>query len=412
MKHKLPESLKIGLLDNQITNTDAILKALMYTNDYDMLEEYYNFLSKNIDIKIYKDLDIIIAAIKSRLNTLKEKKDIKQELEKAKNINKSLQGLVLIENLKEYNDTNKDVYYLKYSDEENVHILEITNLLKFSELLQTTAPTMNAHNFYEYLKSRYFKELRQHDLEENIDLNIYETEYHIKDKPAFLVEKDLINTYVHLNYPNMTPKLSIDSNHERIYYVGNTIIKFHNDNGKRKMEIISKDNTKEQNKALNTSDNKSSGYIDTSSDTIFRNDLDNIDINEVEVKPLIAKYISGTILEKEEKIKVYAYLLNILDSLELGFNPSNTDLDLLASTVDYLQTISLNSVEKEILFRATRYYKMQEDTYSKNNEVSLKKTYKANEALIPSDNGASLSIIIITVTILLGALISAIMLVK
>ena len=70
MKHKLPESIKIELIDNKITNTDSILYNLMSINDYDMLKEYYEFLINNIDINIYENLNVIVSAIKSRLNVL------------------------------------------------------------------------------------------------------------------------------------------------------------------------------------------------------------------------------------------------------------------------------------------------------------------------------------------------------
>lgn len=417
MIHKLPDELKLELINDKITNVENIITFLKSVTNYDMLEEYYNFLTSNLDFKHYENINIIISAIKSHLNTLEQKVNLKKELENVKKANKSLRNFSLIEDLKEQNDVNKDVYYLKYVDEENVvHIIEIDNTLKLLDLISTRGPIMTGQEFYNLLKNRYFNELQKYSLGTNkIDLVTYEHSYLIKDKPLFLIEKELLDAYMKLNYPNVVPEISVDSHDERLYYINSTIIKFYDEDGKRKMNIVSqeKEHNEEEknneNNELDLSAKSSTAYIEEDTE-ISRSDLENIEISTEEVMPLIEKFVTAKSLNKEEKIKIYSYLKDLLDTKELELDLSNKEEELLGATVDYLRTKTSNNVEKEILNRYNNFSERQD--LAKSKEEIKRYTLKGDNPLKLNDDGVSLSIIIITVTVLLGALLAAIILVK
>ncbi len=407
MKHKLPESIKIELIDNKITNTDSILYNLMSINDYDMLKEYYEFLINNIDINIYENLNIIVSAIKSRLNVLEQKINVKKELEKIQKENPKLKNLSIIESPKEKNDTLKDLYYLKYKDKNGeTHLLEIDNIEKFINLLNSLGNTMDSEYFFNTLKTRYFNELQSYSLgNDKIDLFTYENSYLLKDKAAFLIEKEALDDYINLNHPNIVPKISIDSNSERLYYVGDIIIKFHNDNNTRKMEIIN-ESVNENSKIDKT--NSETTKIEGSSE-IKRSDINNIEVDTLEAKKIIHKFVTSKDLSKDELIKLYSYVTDLLDTLETGFEIENRDEMLLTQVIDELYNKECNNIEKEIL---NRY-----NNYTINNSSSLEKADKtlkltSETPLVIDDKGIIYSITIIAVSVIIGAVITALLLVK
>ena len=130
---------------------------------------------------------------------------------------------------------------------------------------------------------------------------------------------------------------------------------------------------------------------------------------------LIRKFVTAKPLEKTEQIKVYAFLLKLLTNLETGFELTYTEEELLNVSIDYLQTNDNNNIEKEILNRYNTFYNNVENELTENNKNVHKKTYipaKNKHPLAIGDDGISLTIIIITVTVLLGAIIAAVLLVK
>ena len=62
----------LELNNNEITNIDNILTAIEEENNYEFLNNYYNFLTTRIDPELYLNLNIILDAIKNKLNKTKD----------------------------------------------------------------------------------------------------------------------------------------------------------------------------------------------------------------------------------------------------------------------------------------------------------------------------------------------------
>ena len=418
MNFKVPENLKLEIIDNQVTNTEQILRELMKVDNTDFLKKYHEILEKNPSLMHYEDTAVIAAAAKSRLNIIEQKQSLNNQLEDVKKENANLEGITIMESLKHKNDSERDLYYLKYTDElGETHVLEIDNPEKLSILIASAKKGMDSKAFYKSLINSHFKELKKQNIK---PVDKYEEENHVSiiDRENFDEEYRMIEAYAKLNMPNIVPKISIDSHNERIYYVDQTIIKFHTEKAKRKMEIISKDYQKENTKQnnVNQANNTETSYSEQNEE-ITREEVENRYADQVEAKPVIQKFITNKEITREETVILYSYLLDILSREEQGFELDDVENYFLSASVEHINNNEpTNNIEAEIASRADLYNKeletKKEEKEKNTDDYKVKVYQRSNNPLNVNDNGETLVIIIITVTVLLGALIAAILLLK
>jgi len=127
---------------------------------------------------------------------------------------------------------------------------------------------------------------------------------------------------------------------------------------------------------------------------------------------LISKYINKENLTEEEKIKVYAFLSNAITLFEYQYDESldRNEKDILHYTMEFLNPNN-STIERHLLNRYNNACQKDKNASSKNNGYT-KKLLNPESPLSLDEEGISLTIIIITVTTLLGSVIAALLLVK
>lgn len=141
--------------------------------------------------------------------------------------------------------------------------------------------------------------------------------------------------------------------------------------------------------------------------------IQNTYVTDEEAIKLLSRFVNNDILNEEDMKKVYAYLSNQIAIIEYGYNESLSDneIDILDYTIDYMKKTNIDAIKSYLINRYDNITNKEENTRGKSNGRT-KKLLNPNTPLILDDEGISLSIIIITITILLGAIIAAVLLVK
>lgn len=145
------------------------------------------------------------------------------------------------------------------------------------------------------------------------------------------------------------------------------------------------------------------------------NDLLNIYVTLEEIYPLIKIYTNFKVLSENDYLKIYAYLSNALSILQNGFTlESSFEQELVDFLLNHISNKERNKYE-EALFQKYNNYLKSNNNSSKAIENGKKKTYGIpgiKSPLLLGDDGASLIITVITITILIGMIIAAFLLVK
>jgi len=161
---------------------------------------------------------------------------------------------------------------------------------------------------------------------------------------------------------------------------------------------------------LTTLDNKLNSYEQNN------NILEKIQNTYVELEeaiPLISNYTNNFPLNEEQLIKIYSYLSNAITLYEYEYNESlsKKEQDILHYAMEYMKTTKPNSIESTLIERYVKCCKKEIESASKSNGMT-KRLLNPNVPVSLNDDGITLTTIIITITILLGSVIAAIMLVK
>lgn len=233
------DNLRINFLRK---NKDTIINYYSKTNSLDELNGVLNNLN-NTSLNI-KEIEEIKEAIVNRMNELNVK-SLKDVLEEAKNKNSNIKDVNVVETRREIN--NKDYYgfrnninYLRvYKDGEN-KLFEIPNnyVDKVKEILELNQ-NITIKDLLEKIKP-YTEELNVVDMDykTNLDKEVVTREINniqdaktkqkfLNDIASVLKERIEINKYIsEKGLENEMLRYSINSSGERLYYVGDNIIKF------------------------------------------------------------------------------------------------------------------------------------------------------------------------------------------
>lgn len=233
------DNLRINFLRK---NKDTIINYYSKTNSVDELNGVLNNLN-NTSLNI-KEIEEIKEAIVNRMNELNVK-SLKDVLEEAKNKNSNIKDINIVETRKEIN--NKDYYgfrnninYLRvYKDGENKlfeipnnyvdkvkEILELNQNITIKDLLEKIKPYIEKLNIVEMdYKTNLDKEVVTREINNIQDAK---TKQQFLDNIASVLKERIeINKYIsEKGLEKETLRYSINSSGERIYYVGDNIIKF------------------------------------------------------------------------------------------------------------------------------------------------------------------------------------------
>lgn len=311
-------------INNIRKNKQVIIDYYSKTNNINELEDFLNTIN-NWDLNS-SELEEIKKIANERLNILKNQNNIKEIFDKAKELNSNISNFVIVEtdkniNDKDYNGFRNDVSYLKYINNGENKLYEINyeyieNIRNI--LLNENNKNLSCNEIYNLLEP-YLKELKQVDIDYNNSLdndkikeetdNILDDkirEHYTNNIDAVLRERKIINEYINKNgLENEKLVYSLNSRGERIYYLGEKLIKFNDNN---EMFIL---------------DNNSDTFVKDNGNKVEENTFDKYSNNNEDVKK-----IPENLYEYDE-----SYYINLLNSIFDKINMS----------------ISLNEYENELL---------------------------------------------------------------
>jgi len=401
-------------------NIDNILKYIEKVNDPTILENYIKRIEDNIDIKNNETAKIILDKANDRLNKLKGINTIEELFQEAEKKTDKLKNISIIDTEKEMNDKingfRKDVTYIKFNDTNE--IFEVTNVNKVKAFLSNKEilDTLTENEIRRYLIENS-NEIDTRKIEnknnDNLDIDKIKEEIDeiseqnlrnrfIEEKENILKEREIVNEYVRTNNSSAQIEYGLNSNGERVYNVGDKIIKF--EGKERNMQILSKDKIEENNISTSNFEQYNNGYNSNEyNESYYLKNLDKLNIikdNIVQEYPIneeeydFVKNFLEFCVSNEEK--------SIINNLEL----QKTFNDFYALSNKFGDDIQVIFERKDNLINKTDKERYDRD-YSVEHTKVLRFIQNNNDNLSGLDKAAFVSVAVILEATLVGTLIIA-----
>lgn len=385
------------------------------TNDLEILESTLNNINNSIiEYDAIKELKNII---KNRIYELKSK-NIENVIDEIKQNNSNLKNFNIVETSKDIN--NKDFYgfrnnatYLKVNDEDNTKLYEIennnidqvkeilekenNNNLQTKDLLEKLKPFLNE---LEQIEMDYKTNLYKDTLIEELN-NINEMDVKqvfLRDINEVLKERIKINYYMNDNsLLNERLNYSLNSNGERIYYVGNEIIKFDNE---KNMRILNENNKFVENEKRNELE-ENEFNIHTKSESNEQTEIISIPNNleglNTEFYINAIKYSFDKIYSKESLNNYEEKLVEVFLALCSNSNENEIPLPMFDIYNTYLNYVT----------ESKDYYNDYVEELLKDKEIDSKEKTNTNEKQkkLILDNNGTVDIILVLCGIILVIII-------
>lgn len=323
--------IDLNIVNNQITNIESVLAILnSKTLNEDLIEHISSLKNRiqNMDISNKQELESAINAKIMEYNTMKNvdsnNLDILRMLQQT---NDEFKKLSIIETPREKNDSDKYVDYFSYTNGSGeVKVLSFASSNILNDYIRDhgdTISTYKASELFDKLKNLGCEELSFRSKEE------YEGQERnkaiINDPEIENQEYREVEDYIKKFGSDYEIKITVSEVGERLYQVGDGLIKFRNDAGKRVMDVLKQPTIKKGNvydellKELDDepSINKSETVsIETSTTVDSYSSLESIgesDFDKNKLSELITRrdvYDMALTFEEEHLINVYTkYLL-------------------------------------------------------------------------------------------------------
>ena len=379
-------------------NKKDLIDFYSKTEDINVLESTLNNIS-NSNIK-YDTINELKNVIENRIYELKSK-SIENVVDEIKQNNSNLKDFNIVETSKDIN--NKDFYgfrnnttYLKITNEGKNELYEIekNNIENVKEILEKeNNKNLQTKDLLEKLKP-FLKKLEQVDMDYKTNLdketlieelnNINEMDVKqvfLRDINDVLKERIKINYYMNDNgLLNEKLNYSLNTNGERIYYIGSQIIKFDND---KNMRILDENNKFIENEKRNELE-ENEFNIHTKSESNEQNEIISIpnNLEELDTEFYInaIKYSFDKIYSKENLSNYEEKLVEVFLALCSNSNENEIPLPLFDIYNTYLNYV----------IESKDYYNDYVEELLKDKEIDSKEKTNTNEKqkkLILDNNG-------------------------
>lgn len=396
-------------------NKKDLINFYNKTNDLEILESTLNNINNSIiEYDVIKELKNII---KNRIYELKSK-NIENVIDEIKQNNSNLKNFNIVETSKDIN--NKDFYgfrnnatYLKVTDEDNTKLYEIenNNIDQVKEILENeNNNNLQTKDLLEKLKP-FLNELEQieMDYKTNLDKDTLIEELNningmdvkqvfLRDINEVLKERIKINYYMNDNsLLNERLNYSLNSNGERIYYVGNEIIKFDNE---KNMRILNENNKFVENEKRNELE-ESKFNIHTKSESKEQTEIisipNNLERLNTEFYINAIKYSFDKIYSKENLNNYEEKLVEVFLALCSNSNENEIPLPMFDIYNTYLNYVT----------ESKDYYNDYVEELLKDKEIDSKEKTNTNEKQkkLILDNNGTVDIILVLCGIILVIII-------
>ena len=234
--------------NDNIINADEVLKSLENINNDLNSIEYLESLLNYLEFQNLGNKEALVSAIKAKLVEFKslseEELSSKAALNQATKYNEDLKRINVISTSKYDNDSGKDIEYISITHEDgSVEMLVCEGKSSINDYIKDHADdvaTKSADEIFKYFKQTVHNELKFYKESEfeTINPNLANSAI-IKEDDAKALEVEEVHKYAARRGIEDDIKVTVDPNGERIYIVGDAIMKFHSDfHGERVMDVI------------------------------------------------------------------------------------------------------------------------------------------------------------------------------
>lgn len=319
------------ILNNQYTNVinrERILEYLKLESDISKIEKYVEHnalvLKNNPHLKI-KDVVDIMEYSNYRINKLKGNDKVVDVFNETKKEVNNLSNIEIIYTPYFMNDKNKngfryDVTYVKIKDElyELRNVEKVMNFIGNKEIIKDLSEyevvkfikensdlikTNNLDN-----KGEITTELVEEEIEKESDKKIRDAL--LAHKNDVVKEREKLQEYINNNMPDVIIKYGVNSNEERIYTVGDKMIKFEGPD--RVLQILSQE---EIDKLMTGKFEKKEGYQKEIENNEYNEITDFLGKEEI-LYEIVEKLYREEELTNEEIILLTSFLTLYIDSKE------------------------------------------------------------------------------------------------
>lgn len=241
-------NLDLNIINNEITNINELVTILNQSELNEEMIEHIKTLSNRLasmDIANKAELsELLSSKIMEYEANQQENISNQSSLNMLKSINEDFQKLNIISTKREDNDSNRYIDYLTYTNERGeVEMLSCESNATINDFIQThinELPTMSASDVFHYFKEYVHREVEFKTPEEMKNDPDARKKAIVNDPEIEMQELNDVENYKNTYGIQEQIMVSIDNNGERIYRVGDGIIKFRTTENKREMQVLKK----------------------------------------------------------------------------------------------------------------------------------------------------------------------------
>lgn len=243
---ELPNNIDLNVLGNRITNIAEIVALLNSKELSQDFIEHIRTLKNRLDSMDLENKSELLNAFDSKIMEFEAKngsiKSNQEALNMLRDVIHDYQRLTIISTKCEDNDSNKAIDYLTYKTNENkIEMLSCDSETTIQEFIISNTsklPSMSAEDVFHHFKEYVHREVKFESPEElKNDPDKRKTAI-VNDPEAELLELDELKNYQKTYGIEGEITVAIDNNGERIYQVGDGLIKFKTVLNKREMQVL------------------------------------------------------------------------------------------------------------------------------------------------------------------------------
>lgn len=377
----MPDYSRLQILTNgtSITNIDDIRTFLTEIELDENVKAYLESTVNRIENSDYTNKGELLEVLQSKLleTELKENQtelDNQEALRTMTKYNEDLKRINIIQTSKHDNDSKKDIDYITFRRPDGtVEMLATRDAKALSAYLKDhtrEATSKTADEIFHYFKEYIYREVEFVTPEqmETVHPEAYERAV-VKDdyiRKAELVEVEKYKERYYLPYE---VELAVDDEGERIYRLGDGIIKFKDNQGNRQMVILQQptmtlDNNLETKGSTASGEEPTEETLETPEETIDTTINEQIEtaneIRESEMTDLTLEEFREIIYQKEEnnrtltleeEAKINNFVSMLIGTMVERYASGNIDYELEDTLTDYMNGLieKYNSVEEGFL---------------------------------------------------------------
>lgn len=239
-------SLDLNIINDEITNISEVSEILSSLDFTEEMLEHLKTLNNRLNSMNIRNKDELTELLRSKIMEFETKKEENinniASLNMLKSINEDFQKLNIISTKREDNDTDKYIDYLTFVNEQGeVEMLSCNSATTINDFIQANASklsSMSASDVFHHFKEYVHREVEFKTPEEMNNDSETRKQAALNDPEIERQELEEVESYRNRYGIASEVNVAVDHNGERIYRIGDGIIKFRTSFDKREMLVL------------------------------------------------------------------------------------------------------------------------------------------------------------------------------